>query len=125
MIFAEYYVDDLPAETAFFVDGVGLEIGRYEHGFVELMDGLFRLHLASIRQLPDALTQHRTSPAGARTELGIEVANESDLARIRDRLLRLGHIMESDICRRPWGRIDVRFFSPAGIYVRLTTPYLT
>ena len=108
-------VDDLPRATSFYVDGLGLSIGRrFGDGAVELSGGgvAFYLLVKPAGSTPAPAPAHSRDYARHWTPVHLDFAVD-DLPAARDRAVAAGAHLEDDIRHHTWGSI-ARLADPFG-----------
>jgi catechol 2,3-dioxygenase-like lactoylglutathione lyase family enzyme len=108
-------VDDLPRATAFYVDGLGLSVGRrFGDAGIELSGGGIAFYLL----VKPAGSAPAPAPAAPRdyarhwTPVHLDFAVD-DLPAARDRAVAAGAVLEDDISHHAWGSI-ARLSDPFG-----------
>jgi lactoylglutathione lyase len=113
----EIFPSDLDATVRFYTEVLGFVLVHDDRSaaspYVVLQFEQLRLGAARRSEVPDV--------EGRRPPTGVELVLEcDDLQAARDRVLRCGWPIETDLVAQPWGLLDFRVLDPSGYYWRLT-----
>ena len=130
LAFVFFWVADVPAETAFFAEALGVEARVLEevpqHGWrAELSTGSTTLYLADERELglpgeipADAYRNALSQPPCATQLTFVDVDPEGVFVRA----VSAGAAVLAEPYHAPWGQTLARFRTPGGVVVSLASP---
>lgn len=124
-----YWVDDVPAEAAFYRSAFGIDARVLEevpgHGWrAELETGATTLYLADVRELglpgeiPD--DAYRVRPGAPAAAFQVTFVDEDVPARFRE-AVRHGASVVAEPYEVPWGQTLARLRTPAGAVLSLAS----
>lgn len=120
-VFVELYVEDPPFYARIF-QALGFQIVREEDGFVELRSarGLVLLNAFDDPDPGHPFEHYRDQK---RRGLGVEIGIVTDhVQQAWAAVRRIEGCDVTDIVTQEWGMTDFRVLTPAGYYLRVTTP---
>jgi hypothetical protein len=120
-VFVELYVED-PRFYARIFEALGFAVVRAEEGFMELRSsrGLILLNAFEEPEEGHPFEHYREQP---RRGLGVEIGIVTE--KVREAWEAVGRIegcTTTPIVEQDWGMTDFRILTPAGYYLRVTTP---
>jgi len=117
---AELFVCDVDRSRDFYVEVLGFQMLRAEHGYIALgRPGGAHLGLNAMAALPDG--HPLRAKDGERVGLGVELVIMVEDVEAAYRLVdESGRVTPSALQRQPWGLVDFRLQDPDGYYVRVT-----